>query len=480
MIVKFFRKPAKGGSGKASIDYLLDEKKHKGGKIELLQGDPELSKQISQNLTFANNYTVGCLSFEEHNLTDNAKADIMARFEDCIFAGLDKEQYNITWIQHTDKGRLELNFFVPNVELTSNKRLQPYYDKSDRPLIENFKQVINHEYGLTDPNAPGKRQTLITRPDLPKNKKAALEAINEGIKALYSTGKINCREDVISALENAGFEIARVTPKNISIKTESQNLRLKGAFYDEAFRDGESLRTDIETRSADYDRERESRYQTARRKLDSAVERRKREFRKRYPNRTSEIDKTYGEAVAVAELSNGRFDIASVNSTGLIDVAEQTKLSRDGQMEEGSKELSSNQPRTGNNSVQNIRQTESVLHQNRSKPQGEILGQSGQPSNITSQSGEVTDDGKRKNIRERIENISRKTRERSAEFSKRIGRIESRKRLNQDDVQRNSETKRANQQAINNIAKITQTLIRQSSSSRNHKLGRNNNQDFFR
>ncbi|WP_419844313.1 relaxase/mobilization nuclease domain-containing protein, partial [Actinobacillus pleuropneumoniae] len=65
-----------------------------------------------------------------------------------MFAGLEPEQYNIAWVQHTDKGRLELNFVIPNVEMTSGKRLQPYYDRADRPLAENFKQVINHEYSL--------------------------------------------------------------------------------------------------------------------------------------------------------------------------------------------------------------------------------------------------------------------------------------------------------------------------------------------
>lgn len=49
-----------------------------------------------------------------------------------VLTGLDKEQYNICWIQHTDKNRLELNFFILNVELSTEKRLQPYYDKADR------------------------------------------------------------------------------------------------------------------------------------------------------------------------------------------------------------------------------------------------------------------------------------------------------------------------------------------------------------
>jgi hypothetical protein len=43
--------------------------------------------------------------------------------------GLDKDQYQILWVQHQDKvnqdtgeTRLELNFVIPNVELSTGKR----------------------------------------------------------------------------------------------------------------------------------------------------------------------------------------------------------------------------------------------------------------------------------------------------------------------------------------------------------------------
>ncbi|WP_149022820.1 relaxase/mobilization nuclease domain-containing protein, partial [Salmonella enterica] len=42
-------------------------------------------------------------------------------------------QYSILWVEHQDKGRLELNFVIPNMELQTGKRLQPYYDRADRP-----------------------------------------------------------------------------------------------------------------------------------------------------------------------------------------------------------------------------------------------------------------------------------------------------------------------------------------------------------
>ena len=56
-------------------------------------------------------------SFYEHDLSDQDKQKIMQNFEQCLFSGLDQDQYQILWVQHQDKinqdteqTRLELNF----------------------------------------------------------------------------------------------------------------------------------------------------------------------------------------------------------------------------------------------------------------------------------------------------------------------------------------------------------------------------------
>ena len=49
----------------------------------------------------------------------------MQSFEETLLAGLERDQYDITWIEHTDKGRLELNFVIPNVELSTGSDYSP-------------------------------------------------------------------------------------------------------------------------------------------------------------------------------------------------------------------------------------------------------------------------------------------------------------------------------------------------------------------
>ncbi|MEY9005641.1 hypothetical protein [Escherichia coli] len=44
------------------------------------------------------------------------------------------------------------------MELQSGKRLQPYYDRADRPRINAWQTLVNHHYGLRDPNAPENKE----------------------------------------------------------------------------------------------------------------------------------------------------------------------------------------------------------------------------------------------------------------------------------------------------------------------------------
>ena len=191
----------------------------------------------------ANPYTVGCLSFEEADIPEEDKKAIMQKFEESFLAGLDAEQFNICWIEHTDKGRLELNFFVPNVELSTGKRLNLYYDRADRHLAESFKKAINLEYGLTSPDDPQKRQTVSIDKSLPKNTKNAMGILNGIIEHEFVQGAIQNREDVISCFEKHGFEISRQGEHYLSIKNENgRNIRLKGAFYEQTFRADQASR----------------------------------------------------------------------------------------------------------------------------------------------------------------------------------------------------------------------------------------------
>ena len=130
----------------------------------------------------------------------------MDSFEECIFAGLDKDQYNCLWVEHRDKGRLELNFVIPNIELLSGKRLQPYYYAADRGRVDAWRTMQNLTHGYSDPDDPAKRQSMTQAKDLPRNTQEAAQSITDGLEALALAGKVKSRADVLETLEKAGLK----------------------------------------------------------------------------------------------------------------------------------------------------------------------------------------------------------------------------------------------------------------------------------
>ena len=274
MIVKFHPRGRGGGAG--PVDYLLGKDRQREG-ASVLQGKPEEVRELIDASPYVKKYTSGVLSFAEADLPPGQREKLMASFERVLMPGLDKDQYSILWVEHEDKGRLELNFLIPNTELLTGRRLQPYYDRADRPRIDAWQTIVNGRLGLHDPNAPENRRALVTPAGLPKTKQEAAEAITRGLLSLASSGELKSRQDVTEALEGAGFEVVRTTKSSISIADPDggRNIRLKGAIYEQSFNAGEGLRAAIESAAEEYRRDAESRIQRARAVCQSGTERKR-------------------------------------------------------------------------------------------------------------------------------------------------------------------------------------------------------------
>lgn len=307
MIVQVFNRGSGGGSG--PVDYLLGKGLDREGAT-LLRGDPEQVKELIDSSRYAKKYTSGVLSFQEENLPEKDKQALMDSFEKALLSGLEKDQYSILWVEHRDKDRLELNFVVPNVELQTGKRLQPYYDKADRPRINAWKDIQNITYGLHDPNDPANRQTLTRPKDLPRDKEAALEAINNGLLNLVQSGEVKSRDDVVKALTGAGFTVARQTKNSISIADPDggKNIRLKGALYEQNFRFSTDLSAEISAASERYRNSVEDRLQYAREVYQEGFERKCGYHRERYQRPYEKPDLALAKELADRSYSLGNAD----------------------------------------------------------------------------------------------------------------------------------------------------------------------------
>ena len=281
MIVKFHARGAGRGSG--PVDYLLGKDREREWAT-LDRGDPDQVQELIDSSPYAKKYTSGVLSFQESDLSREVKDKIMSSFERALVPGLDSNQYSCLWVEHRDKGRLELNFVVPNVELQTGKRLQPYFDKADRPRIDAWKTATNAHYKLHDPNDPMNKRELTTPRNLPQSKQQAAQTITDGLLSLAGNGDIKNRQDVLKALESAGFSVARKTKTSISIADPDggRNIRLKGMIYEQNFRFGKELRGEIEAASERYRAESQERIQQARAVYSRGIEIKRAENQKRY------------------------------------------------------------------------------------------------------------------------------------------------------------------------------------------------------
>ena len=286
MIVKFFNNRGRG-SATASRNYLErnslpDLKEHQ----RLLKGDMTLTAEIAENLNFKNKYTVGCLYFEEENIDEKNKYEIMESFEETIFSGMDKDRYSIAWVEHTDKGRLELNFLIANVDLQTGKSYQPYYDKVDRGLINDWRTIKNHEYDLSDPDLPTKKQTVKIERNLPSSVKELKETLTSYLTEKIADGDINNRSEIITELtETFGLEVVRQTPKAISIKSledGGRNIRLTGGIYEENFRFDETNRESKERLDESHRADRTNSIHELRERFASRVQSKENYNQKRY------------------------------------------------------------------------------------------------------------------------------------------------------------------------------------------------------
>ena len=234
MIVKFFGN--RKGGGVSSIDYLLNDRREKG-TARILQGDEQTTRNLILSLTQKHKVCVGCLSFEEAQISETAKKEIMQSFENMLLTPAMQGRYNILWVEHTDKGRLELNFVIPKIDLESKKAFNPYFHMADCKRKDIWTDFVNLTYNLTDPKDPAKENAIQG-----SKKQIGLirdyEALDKLLTAEVMKGNIKSRDNLIELLKAQNIEITRQGKDYISVKLpESQKAkRLKGGIYGEQFR----------------------------------------------------------------------------------------------------------------------------------------------------------------------------------------------------------------------------------------------------
>ena len=237
MLVKFFRNPKHAGerNGLSAIDYLLNERVEQGTS-RILAGDENITRGIIRGIESSCRATCCCLSFEEPNIEEAQKMEIVNDFFNTMLPELEG-RYNALVVEHTDKGRLELNIVIPNIDIVSNTPFTPYFHKRDVYRCHEWTKKTNLTYGFSDPNDPAKACTISKQKGETQLESADYDALDRSLHELAATKAIQSRAQIIDLLEEHGIEVKRRGADYISVKLPNSKKpkRFKGGIYDEQF-----------------------------------------------------------------------------------------------------------------------------------------------------------------------------------------------------------------------------------------------------
>jgi len=234
MLIKFFGGTG-GGSGIANYLVDPDRQGREDAAPEVLCGDIALTRELIDSSDRKWTYSTGVLSFApEDRPTEAQQTALMDDFERLAFAGLQRDQYDITWVRHshTQGGRVELHFLTPRMELSSGKAFNiapPGWERSYAPLRDTY----NFEYGWARPDDPARARTQQQTSETPIRSETR-DSVTAYLEGKILTGEIENRADIVAALHEVGLETPRQGKNYITAMDPDtgDRWRLKGRIYE--------------------------------------------------------------------------------------------------------------------------------------------------------------------------------------------------------------------------------------------------------
>ena len=295
MLAKIFKGGLTYRGAVTVILYLLNERV-RSGLSKVVKGNSKLTLMIISQASkkFKWSWISGVLSFSEI-LSRDVINGIIKDFERTFFCGMDPGQYNILWVLHTDKGRTELHFIAPRMELRTRKHFNPYYVKRDFGKKDLFQELTNQKWGLSS-YLDNQRRVYGSRPKWSGNKPTHEEELNDLILDKVNTRDLGSRNDIIDLLREWDYEIVKIGINHIAIiSDEGEELTLKGHIYGDKFYAGLDLLKEnmkrycppkIGVQNGIIVRESTRNFTKLERALDEIIEKQSYGNRKRYPSPT--------------------------------------------------------------------------------------------------------------------------------------------------------------------------------------------------
>ena len=250
MLIKF-TSGGRGGGG-AVCGYLVDAERQGREHCapEVVRGDLARTQELIDSIERQWTYTHGVLSFAPGDApTVDEQEAAMDAFEAFAFAGLDVDQFDISWVrhQHTEAGRVELHFVTPRMELASGRALNiapPGWERS----FSTLRDALNLEHGWARPDDPARAREVAFELSPPWAQhgfhlKEGKEAVHGYVAALIERGAVHDRASLVDALTEAGLEVTRAGKDYVTVRDPDtdERLRLRGRIYEKDWSDDTEL-----------------------------------------------------------------------------------------------------------------------------------------------------------------------------------------------------------------------------------------------
>ncbi|HHU94369.1 MAG TPA: relaxase/mobilization nuclease domain-containing protein [Alcaligenaceae bacterium] len=244
MIITLF--PHKGPS-KSAVNYCLSDYDHNKNirevKPKILDGDAELTKSIDKLTSkYAVQATSGVISFRDNeDLNEEQKKQLIEDFKDTFVGSELKNKVNCLFIEHRDKGNLEIHFIINNVVIDDKPKFFNPFPPGHEIISNNFTALQNYNFGFEQV-----QQKDIFKQSLSNEEQKALkverkhgfknlkrkDSIHKFLVEEIKKGNIKNRNELIECLKEMGLTITRNNDDFISVKTDDgSNIRLKGDIY---------------------------------------------------------------------------------------------------------------------------------------------------------------------------------------------------------------------------------------------------------
>lgn len=260
-----------GSSPAAGIRYGLSLRDHSGKPRSvpprILWGDANDCEAAIHAVRGRNRYEAGCLCFQEPDISESTKQEIISDHITVCYPGIERFRLPLLYVEHRDKGRLEIHYWHPYLDLSTGKKTKGFVTyRGDIHFRKLWVKCVNDHYGFEDPDDP-KHWRLVSRPrnfadSLETNSRykplAAYEHERASLLDLMERqargNLVRCRSDIVESLQRDGWKVSKSDGRSLTVTTErlgSKSIKLEGRMFTKDWK-GVITPTEIAKMSATY------------------------------------------------------------------------------------------------------------------------------------------------------------------------------------------------------------------------------------